>query len=244
MVTLTRLGRKRRLVLRLEWLTLWPTSAFLPVRSHLRDMAKPSNLLQIRTPGAAGAKINLCWNAGRIEVRAIWRQAWPDRPLPGPPDHRNGAFRMALVRTQRTGSVLVPGKIRRSEKVCAGVARLLREVWTVIRFSLRSIGAAGCVAVLPLIDGAFRCRRRPGQGRRALHRIARRRPARQGCLGYRCHRHRLCRRRERHDDGTCEGLHRRTGLRRGARQHRVGQFLACELFGLDLDRQEDPKRSA
>jgi hypothetical protein len=35
------------------------------------------------------------------------------------------------------------------------VARLLREVWTVIRFSLRSIGAAGCVAVLPLIDGCF-----------------------------------------------------------------------------------------
>jgi hypothetical protein len=35
------------------------------------------------------------------------------------------------------------------------VARLLREVWTVIRFSLRSISAAGCVAVLPLIDGAF-----------------------------------------------------------------------------------------
>jgi hypothetical protein len=35
------------------------------------------------------------------------------------------------------------------------VARLLREVWTVIRFSLRSISAAGCVAVLPLIDGGF-----------------------------------------------------------------------------------------
>src|SRR6266581_1502221 len=39
-VTLSRLGRNRRLVLRFEWLTLCPTCAPLPVSSHRRDMAK------------------------------------------------------------------------------------------------------------------------------------------------------------------------------------------------------------
>src|SRR5262245_56378186 len=39
-VTLTRFGSKRRLVLMFEWLTLWPTSGFLPVSSHVRDMAR------------------------------------------------------------------------------------------------------------------------------------------------------------------------------------------------------------
>src|SRR5712691_7001275 len=41
MVTLSRLGRKRRLVLMLEWLTLCPTCAVLPVSSHRRDIEKP-----------------------------------------------------------------------------------------------------------------------------------------------------------------------------------------------------------
>src|SRR5262245_2617312 len=41
-VTLSRLGRNRRLVLRFEWLTLCPTCAPLPVSSHRRDMAKSS----------------------------------------------------------------------------------------------------------------------------------------------------------------------------------------------------------
>ena len=31
---------KRRLVLMLEWLTLWPTKGFLPVRSQRQAMAK------------------------------------------------------------------------------------------------------------------------------------------------------------------------------------------------------------
>ena len=42
-VTLNRFGRNRRLVLMLEWLTLWPTMRRLPVRSQRRDIAKPSN---------------------------------------------------------------------------------------------------------------------------------------------------------------------------------------------------------
>ena len=43
-VTLRRLGRNRRLVLMLEWLTLWPTWGPLPVNSQRRDMAIPLNL--------------------------------------------------------------------------------------------------------------------------------------------------------------------------------------------------------
>src|ERR1700731_806040 len=39
-VTLHRFGRNRRLVLMLEWLTLWPTSGPLAVSSQRRDMAK------------------------------------------------------------------------------------------------------------------------------------------------------------------------------------------------------------
>src|SRR5262249_31362430 len=39
-VTLSRLGRKRRLVLMFEWLTLCPTCARLPVSSHRRDIEK------------------------------------------------------------------------------------------------------------------------------------------------------------------------------------------------------------
>src|SRR5262245_30556676 len=37
-VTLHRFGRKRRLVLMLEWLTLWPTWGPLAVSSQRRDM--------------------------------------------------------------------------------------------------------------------------------------------------------------------------------------------------------------
>src|SRR5438046_6790181 len=39
-VTFSRFGRKRRLVLMFEWLTLWPTSGPLPVRSQRRDMVE------------------------------------------------------------------------------------------------------------------------------------------------------------------------------------------------------------
>ena len=36
--TVCRFGRKRRFVLMLEWLTLWPTWTPLPVTGHLRAM--------------------------------------------------------------------------------------------------------------------------------------------------------------------------------------------------------------
>src|SRR3954468_15187466 len=39
-VTLSRFGRKRRLVLMFEWLTLWPTWGPLPVKSQRRDIVE------------------------------------------------------------------------------------------------------------------------------------------------------------------------------------------------------------
>src|SRR5690349_8787255 len=44
MVTLSRFGRNRRLVLMFEWLTLWPTRTPFPVRSQRRDIALPLEL--------------------------------------------------------------------------------------------------------------------------------------------------------------------------------------------------------
>src|SRR5215213_1713953 len=66
MVTLSRFGRNRRLVLRFEWLTLLPTSADLPVRSQRRDIAVPLN-----ARGAVGApEMTFSLDRGRIVVRA------------------------------------------------------------------------------------------------------------------------------------------------------------------------------
>ena len=49
-VTFCKFGRNRRLVLMLEWLTLWPTRAFLPVRSQRQDMAHPSKITGASAP--------------------------------------------------------------------------------------------------------------------------------------------------------------------------------------------------
>src|SRR4051812_43076892 len=52
-VTLHKLGRNRRLVLRFEWLTLWPVCAVLPVKSQRRDIGLPQALwpaTQARNP--------------------------------------------------------------------------------------------------------------------------------------------------------------------------------------------------
>src|SRR6185312_15293108 len=66
-VTLHRLGRNRRLVLRFEWLTLWPTRAVLPVRSQRRDMVE---ILKLSGPPTAGRPICMIHAgiAGRIEA--------------------------------------------------------------------------------------------------------------------------------------------------------------------------------
>src|SRR5215510_12314599 len=73
-VTWRRLGRNRRLVLRLEWLTLCPTCAVLPVSSHRRDMAESSSfrsrpvILQygIVRYGRAAKRLGLVGDRGRI----------------------------------------------------------------------------------------------------------------------------------------------------------------------------------
>src|SRR6516165_12517974 len=58
-VTLHRFGRKRRLVLMLEWLTLWPTWGPLAVSSQRRDMAKNPLII----PGFVGRRPSV--NGGR-----------------------------------------------------------------------------------------------------------------------------------------------------------------------------------
>src|SRR6202023_1807131 len=50
-VTLHRFGRNRRLVLILEWLTLWPTIGPLAVSSQRRDIAKSSSVPRLTASG-------------------------------------------------------------------------------------------------------------------------------------------------------------------------------------------------
>src|SRR4030081_2974935 len=54
MVTFSRLGRKRRLVLMLEWLTLCPTCAPLPLSSHRHDIGEDLLFAGLRTTRAQG----------------------------------------------------------------------------------------------------------------------------------------------------------------------------------------------
>src|SRR5712691_5688930 len=61
-VTFIRFGKKRRLVLMFEWLTLWPTWADLPVNSHRRDMA-------YLFASCAPAQWRIAWNLGSFEPR-------------------------------------------------------------------------------------------------------------------------------------------------------------------------------
>src|SRR5262245_4268544 len=71
-VTLHRFGRKRRLVLMLEWLTLWPTCTPLAVSSQRRDMAKILDCIRRRTRRSPGS------NSGPFEGTADGIRA----PLP------------------------------------------------------------------------------------------------------------------------------------------------------------------
>src|SRR5450755_3569567 len=50
-VTLHRFGRNRRVVLILEWLTLWPTIGPLAVSSQRRDIAKSSSVPRLDASG-------------------------------------------------------------------------------------------------------------------------------------------------------------------------------------------------
>src|ERR1700751_3793271 len=55
-VTLQRFGRKRRLVLMFEWLTLWPTCGALAVSSQRRDMIGKSSSIPALANGARRAR--------------------------------------------------------------------------------------------------------------------------------------------------------------------------------------------
>src|ERR1700753_1558773 len=71
-VTLHRFGRNRRLVLMLEWLTLWPTSGPLAVSSQRRDMSQILWLpRQAHTRASEGGNtLFLSGAGGRIGGRA------------------------------------------------------------------------------------------------------------------------------------------------------------------------------
>src|ERR1700709_2295236 len=61
-VTLHRFGRNRRLVLILEWLTLWPTIGPLAVSSQRRDIAQnplPSPPSALHRKGQRGVQIHV-----------------------------------------------------------------------------------------------------------------------------------------------------------------------------------------
>ena len=92
-VTLNRFGRKRRLVLMFEWLTLWPTRGPLPVRSQRRDMA-----LNPCVPGGAavrsraskpgvGRKSRTYNDRGRRRQAALWSGSRHHRFDVFPADH-------------------------------------------------------------------------------------------------------------------------------------------------------------
>src|SRR6478672_2312881 len=66
-VTLTKFGMKRRLVLMLEWLTLWPTKGFLPVNSQRQAMAKILVKSPARRPAPVRDRHARDCRSGRIE---------------------------------------------------------------------------------------------------------------------------------------------------------------------------------
>src|SRR5579863_5968801 len=97
MLTLMRLGRKRRLALRLEWLTLCPTWAPLPVSSHRRDMGENLDFSighAWRARGFACVSIACLGRPRTYNERAAGRQAArADQPKrPTGPAGRSGSF--------------------------------------------------------------------------------------------------------------------------------------------------------
>src|SRR6201994_2055914 len=82
-VTLHRFGRKRRLVLMLEWLTLWPTSGPLAVSSQRRDMSQILWLPRQPDRRLGGVENSVLVRSGRTyRGHRAARQGFrpPDRP--------------------------------------------------------------------------------------------------------------------------------------------------------------------
>src|SRR3981081_4718926 len=75
-VTLHRFGRNRRLVLILEWLTLWPTCGPLAVSSQRRDIS--GNPLPSPPVIPRGSKFTSIWGTGG----RIGADAWGVKVLP------------------------------------------------------------------------------------------------------------------------------------------------------------------
>src|SRR6202043_1242547 len=80
-VTLHRFGRNRRLVLILEWLTLWPTCGPLAVSSQRRDILRNP----LPSPGLVslgGSKSGPSWERRTYRGSAAGRQGFGPGPAP------------------------------------------------------------------------------------------------------------------------------------------------------------------
>src|ERR1700692_645552 len=81
-VTLHRFGRNRRLVLILEWLTLWPTCGLLAVSSQRRDILRNP----LPSPGLVslgGSKSGTSWERRTYRGSAAGRQGFGPGPAAG-----------------------------------------------------------------------------------------------------------------------------------------------------------------
>jgi hypothetical protein len=84
-VTLHKFGKNRRLLLRFEWLTLCPVWAILPVKSHRRDIGKPSpSLGSCLQRSRSAAPVSLRKRYGPIVEELIGRQAGLRRLIGAP----------------------------------------------------------------------------------------------------------------------------------------------------------------
>src|SRR6266849_3973183 len=93
-VTLHRFGRNRRLVLILEWLTLWPTSGPLAVSSQRRDIAKSSFVPGLESLG--GSNSRPFQEPRTYRGRAASRQGRRPDFAPAPPPGKTGLARSSI----------------------------------------------------------------------------------------------------------------------------------------------------
>src|SRR6266481_6011045 len=93
-VTLHRFGRNRRLVLILEWLTLWPTSGPLAVSSQRRDIAKSSFVPGLESFG--GSNSRPFQEPRTYRGRAASRQGSHPRFCAGPTPRETGLARSSI----------------------------------------------------------------------------------------------------------------------------------------------------